>query len=152
VGFLLSCGASAGIALTHRWVARVLPGPRLIREPLAVSLAAQLGVLPILLWVFGSFPVVTPITNLFAAPAAEILGVWGFVAAIIAGWFPRLGPLLHQPTALLADWISTVARVGAAIPAELDVRATFALVAIGAAVASVACRRACEPVSDAEAR
>lgn len=152
VGFLLSCGASAGIALTHRWFARMIPGPRLIREPLAVSLAAQLGVLPILLWVFGSFPVVTPLANLLAAPAAELLGVWGFVAAIIAGWFPSVGPLLQQPTGLLANWISGVARVGAAIPIELDVRAMFALVAVGAAIASVACRRArqeCAPAPEA---
>lgn len=142
VGFLLSCGASAGIALTHRWFASVLPGPRFVREPLAVSLAAQLGVLPILLWVFGSFPAVTPLANLVAAPAAEFLGVWGFVAAIIAGWVPRFGPLLHQPTEFLTSWISTVARLGAGVPAQLDVRATFALVGIGAAIASVACRRA----------
>jgi competence protein ComEC len=152
VGFLLSCGASAGIALAHGFFARVIPGPRFVREPLAVSLAAQLGVLPILLWVFGSFPVITPLANLLAAPAAEFLGVWGFVAAIIAGWVPRLGPLLHQPTAFLADWISTVARIGAGVPAHLDVRATFALVAVAAGIASVACRRARDAIPDTEAR
>ena len=49
VAFALSCGASAGIALfSSRFTAR-LPGPRWVREPLAVSIAAQIGVSPILL-------------------------------------------------------------------------------------------------------
>ena len=85
-----------------------------MREPLAVSLAAQLGVLPVLLATFGSFPLVTPIANVFAAPAAELVGVYGFLAAAIASVVPALGPLVQAPTALLVTWISTVARVGAA--------------------------------------
>ena len=56
-------------------------GPRVVREPLAVSLAAQLGVMPVLLLAFGSFPLVTPLSNLVAAPAAEVLGVYGLVAS-----------------------------------------------------------------------
>ena len=91
-------------------IARRLPGPRVIREPLAVSLAAQLGVLPILLVVFGDVPLVTPVTNLLAAPAAEAPGVYGLVASAVAGVCAPLGPLVQQPTALLVGWITTVAR------------------------------------------
>jgi hypothetical protein len=54
VAFALSCGASASIALLSRPVGARLPGPRWVREPLAVSIAAQLGVLPVLLWVFDT--------------------------------------------------------------------------------------------------
>jgi competence protein ComEC len=142
VGFLLSCGASAGIALVAPGLARRLPGPALIREPLAVSLAAQLGVLPVLLLVFDEVPLVTPVANLFAAPAAEILGTYGFVASAIAGIEPRLGALLHQPTTLLVRWVSGVAHVGASFPVRLDRRSTLACVTIGATIASIACLRA----------
>jgi len=142
VAFALSCGASAGIAFFARPIRARLPGPRSVREPLAVSIGAQVGVLPVLLWVFGTFPLITPISNLAAAPAAELLGVYGFCAAAVAGVAPKLGPLVQQPTALLVMWITAVARVGSAIPFAIDTRSAIGLAAVVAAGASVACLRA----------
>ena len=95
-----------------------------------------------LLWVFGTFPLITPIANLAAAPAAELLGVYGFFAAAVAGVAPTLGPLVQQPTALLVTWITAVARAGAAIPFAIDTRGALGLAALVAAGASVACLRA----------
>ena len=148
VAFALSCGASAGIAFFSRPIGARLPGPRFVREPLAVSIGAQLGVLPVLLWVFGTFPLVTPVANLAAAPAAEVLGVYGFFAAAVAGVAPRLGPLVQQPTAALVTWITVVARACAAVPFRLDGRGAVGLTALVAAGASVACLRARRAVPD----
>jgi len=148
VAFALSCGASAGIAVLSIPVGARLPGPRWLREPLAVSIAAQIGVLPVLLIVFGSFPLVTPLTNLVAAPAAELLGVYGCFASVASGVAPRLGPLLQQPTALLVGWITAVARAGAAVPFALDRRGALAAVGVVASGASVACLRVRRGVSD----
>jgi len=141
VAFALSCGASAGIAVLSRPIGARLPGPRWVREPLAVSIGAQLGVLPVLLWVFGRFPLITPVANMVAAPAAELLGVYGFFASAVGGLAPALGPLLQQPTALLVAWITTVARACAAVPFALDGRGALGLLSILAAGASVACIR-----------
>ena len=139
VAFALSCGASAGIAVFSRPIGARLPGPRVLREPLGVSIGAQLGVLPVLLCVFGTFPLVTPLSNLAAAPAAQVLGVYGFFASAVSGIVPQLGPLLQQPSALLVTWITTVARVGAAVPFRLDRRGALGVAALVAAGASVAC-------------
>jgi competence protein ComEC len=152
VGFALSCGASAGIAVLARPVGARLPGPRFLREPFAVSIAAQLGVLPVLLWVFGTFPLITPVSNLAAAPAAELLGVYGFFASAVSGVVPRLGPLLQQPSALLVTWITGVARAGAAVPIAIDGRGVLGLASLLAAGASVACLRARRAVPDSAAR
>ncbi len=148
VAFALSCGASAGIALLARPIDSRLPGPRFLREPLGVSIGAQVGVLPVLLWVFGTFPLITPVSNLVAAPAAELLGVYGFFASAVAGVAPRLGPLLQQPTSVLVTWITVVARAGAAVPLEIDGRGALGVVSLLAAGASVACLRARRAVSD----
>jgi competence protein ComEC len=137
VGFALSCGASAGIAFVSPVFARRLPGPRFVREPLAVSLAAQLGVLPVLLAVFGTVPVVTPVTNLVAAPAAEGIGIYGFVACGVTVMVPVLGPLVHVPTTLLVSWVSMVARLGAAVPVQLDRRGMSLVAALVAAIGAV---------------
>ncbi len=108
--------------------------------------------LPVLLWAFGTFPLITPIANLAAAPAAEVLGVYGFFASAVGGLVPRLGPLLQQPTGLLVAWITGVARAGAAVPFRIDGRGALGLASLLAAGASVACLRARRAVPDPPAR
>jgi competence protein ComEC len=137
VAFLLSCGASAGIALFSGPIRARLPGPAWLRDPLAVSLAAQVGVTPVLLATFGTVPVVTPLANLLAAPAAEAVGVYGMLASAIGGIVPALAPVLQQPTAILIAWITAVARAGAAIGLDLDRRGCLAALAVGCAIAAV---------------
>jgi competence protein ComEC len=137
VAFLLSCGASAGIAVFSGPIRARLRGPSWLRDPLAVSLAAQIGVTPVLLATFGSVPVVTPLANLLAAPAAEAVGVYGMLASAVGGVVPALAPVLQQPTAVLIAWITAVARAGSAIGLDLDRRGALLALAIGCAVAAV---------------
>jgi competence protein ComEC len=138
IGFWLSCGASAGIALLAAPLRARLPGPSWIRDPLAVSLGAQVGVTPVLLATFGTVPVVTPLANLLAAPAAEAVGVYGMLASAVGGLAPPLAPLLQQPTAALVIWISAVARAGAWVGLSLDRRSAWLVLA---GLASAACLR-----------
>ena len=132
VAFLLSCGASAGIAVLSGPIRGRLPGPAWLRDPLAVSLAAQVGVTPVLLATFGTVPVVTPLANLLAAPAAEAVGVYGMLASAVGGVVPALAPVLQQPSAVLIAWITAVARAGAAIGLDLDRRGALLALAVGA--------------------
>jgi competence protein ComEC len=138
VGFALSCGASAGIALLSAPLRTRLRGPAWVRDPLAVSLAAQAGVTPVLLATFGTVPLVTPVANLLAAPAAEAVGVYGMLASAAGGIAPPLAPLLQQPTAALIAWISAVARAGASVGVALDRRSAGPALA---GLASAACLR-----------
>ena len=130
LGFGLSCGASAGILLLAGPLARHLPGPGLLREPLAVTAAAQVGVAPIALPAFGQLPLAALPANLAAAPAAAALSLWGLGSGLAggvlgggAGW-PDGGPveLLQAPTAMLAGWIRAVAHVAARYPVMIDAR------------------------------
>ena len=131
VAFLLSCGASAGIAVLSGPIRARLPGPAWLRDPLSVSFAAQVGVTPVLLATFGTVPVVTPFANLLAAPAAEAVGVYGMLASAVGGVVPALAPVLQQPSAILIAWITAVARAGAAIGLDLDRRGALLALAIG---------------------
>lgn len=124
LGFGLSGAASAGILLLAAPISRLLPGPTLVREALAVTTAAQIGVAPIALPAFGELPLVALPANLLAAPAAAALSLWGLGAGVVTGLLEGpaggagAGPLalLQIPTALLAGWIRTVARLAAASP------------------------------------
>ena len=150
IAFLLSCGASAGIAVLSTPIRGRLPGPAWLRDPLAVSLAAQVGVTPVLLATFGTVPIVTPLANLLAAPAAEAVGVYGMLASAVGGVVPALAPVLQQPTAALIAWITAVARAGAAIGLDLDRRGALLALATGCAITAALViarrRRLPEPV------
>jgi competence protein ComEC len=138
IGFWLSCAASAGIVALSTPLRARLRGPGWFRDPLAVSCAAQVGVTPVLLATFGSVPVVTPVANLLAAPAAEAVGVYGALASAVGGIAPPLAPVLQQPTAIAIAWISAVAHAGASVGVSLDRRSAWLALA---GIASAACLR-----------
>jgi len=147
-------GASAGIVCGAPALDRRLPGPAPLRSALAVSLAAQAGVAPVLIVVTGSVPVVTPLANLVVAPAAELLGTAGLALALIAGFIPIVGsvarPLVEMPLA----WVEGVARLGANVPVTLGPGAAAGLGAAAVVVrgASVACRRGSRAVPGSPTR
>ena len=117
LGFLLSVGACAGIAVLSAPIAARLPGPRPVAEALGVTLAAQVGVLPVLVPVFGGLPVAALPANLLGAPVAGPLMMWGMGAGLVAGWTGETAArVLHLPTNVLIGWIAGVAKWGAAAP------------------------------------
>lgn len=148
VAFRLSCAASGGILLWSAPLARRLPGPRVVREPLATTAAAQLGVAPVLLPAFGSLPLVALPANLLAAPAAGPLTVWGMVAGIVSSLVGELSPevaeLVQVPTRLLAGYVRGVAALAARVPIAVDARQAVlvgGLLALGAGVLAFSGRR-----------
>jgi len=114
VGFTLSVMASVGIALWSTRLANRLPGPRWVREPLALTLSAQAAVAPILVTTFGSMPVVSVPANMAAGPVSGPLMVWGLVVGPVAGLMPAgLATVVHVPTRVLAGYVAGVARIAA---------------------------------------
>jgi competence protein ComEC len=136
VGFLLSCGASVGIALLARPIADRLRGPAWLREVLGVTAAAQLGVAPVLIPVFGSMPLVALPANLVAVPLAAPLTMWGLIAGVAGGavrpYAPGVPRLLELPTAALLHALIAIADVASSVPVAVDGRAACGLAALGA--------------------
>ncbi|MCP3913403.1 MAG: ComEC/Rec2 family competence protein [Actinomycetia bacterium] len=112
VGFQLSVAASVGIlALAGPIVARI-PGPRWFAEAGGVTVAAQVGVLPIQLAVFGGLPLASLPANIAAVPVAGPVMVWGLTAGLVAGVVGGgMADLIHLPTGLAVDWLLGVAEV-----------------------------------------
>jgi competence protein ComEC len=115
VGLHLSAAATAGIILwTCRLERRATWLPGLVRLPLAVTLAAQAAVAPLLLGIFGEVSVVAPVTNLLAAAAVPPATIAGFLAALVSPLWPSLGSLVLALGEPFAGWILLVGRVGSA--------------------------------------
>lgn len=141
LGFWLSVGATFGIATLSAPLARRIPGARVVREALGVAIAAQVGVLPVLLVSGAGLPWVAPAANLLAVPAAEPISVVALpVAFVAADAGPLSAPLLLVVTVLLS-WVRLVARL--AHHAPLVVGALALVLAAGVTVVerAVASRR-----------
>jgi competence protein ComEC len=146
VGFQLSTAAAAAIVVLAGPLATVLPGPMLIREPLAVTTAAQLGVAPVLLLTFGPLPVASLPANLLAVPAAGPLMMWGLTGGMVAGVVPDgVATAIHLPTRLLLGWLASVAQRAARLPLGELRGGQVLVVAAGLALALVARRSGRSP-------
>lgn len=107
VGFALSVAATVGVM----WGAGRFPfEPKAVATVVGASLSAQVAVAPILLAVFGSMPLLSPLANLVAAPLVAAATAVGGVGAL-AGIRP-----LVWAGALLADVVLFVAEVASPWP------------------------------------
>ena len=88
VSFQLSVGASAGILLFYRpilhWMSPFRKLPKWVKEGIALSSAAQLLTIPIMLYDFHRFPVYFIFANLFVTPFLEWVIIAGLLAAVIS--------------------------------------------------------------------
>ena len=128
IGLHLSVAATAGIVLWAPRLARALrslPGP--VALPLAVTAAAQVAVLPVLVAAFGQISLVAPVANLLVAAAvvpATALGLVGGTIGIVA---PGLGELALRAAQPFASWILAIG--------ELCARPSWATAAVDPSVA-----------------
>jgi len=147
VGFGLSCAATAGIALFAEPISRRLRGPTLVGEALAVTLAAQIGVAPIMIPVFGSMPLASLPANVIAAPLMAPITIGGLVAGIGGGLVAPVAPgaarALVVPVTVLVRALEGAAVGCARIPFELGgvAAALAAAGGLGAAGGRLAWRR-----------
>ncbi len=118
VGFWLSVGATAGVALLGTALVPYIPGPRWLAVPAAVTIGAQCGVAPVSLLVFGTLPLVSLPANLLAVPVAGFVMLYGLPAGLVAGALGRvfggtLSAVVQMPSAIATRWVATVAALGA---------------------------------------
>ncbi len=121
VGFLLSCGACAGIVVGSRAITGWLRGPAWFREALGVTAAAQIGVAPVILTTFGTLPLVALPANLLAAPFVGPLTVWGLIASVVGSVLGRgAAQWLQLPTLTMLRAVEAIARGAARVPLAVD--------------------------------
>lgn len=135
VAFQLSVAASFGIAVLGPPIVSMLRGPRWWRDAVGVTVAAQLGVAPVIVPRFGGLPVVSLVANVLTVPVAGLVTTWGLPAGVVAGLAgPGVARAVHLPTEWLIGWVAGVARVSATIPAGELRAAGLLLVVLGLAL------------------
>ena len=96
VGFQLSALATAGLILFAASIERRLDGwPGWLREPIALTLAAQLTTLPVVVGSFGRLSLVAPVANVAVVPLVPLVMLTCAIAAPLGALTSALhiGPL-----------------------------------------------------------
>ncbi len=114
IGFQLSFGAAAGLIWLLPRITQFLSSylPLWLSEAAAVTIAAQLPVLPLLVSSFHQLPLVSLISNVVLTPVLEccvLLTMAGLAADIVCGWggmFIAAAGFLLQQLLVQADFLA----------------------------------------------
>jgi len=120
IGFWMSSLATLGLVFVTPLLKQHLRGPSWCIDPLATTLGAQVGVLPVSLLLFSSAPAISLVTNLLAVPVAGAVMLLGLPVAWLCGLLISLCgsvvlPLCEVmmfPVQCATQWVWWVAVVG----------------------------------------
>lgn len=117
-GFQLSFIATLGLILGSpiiesklKWIHNTLA-----RELVSATLAAQISVLPLLLYQNGLFSLISLPANLLVLPIVPFAMLATFVAGVAGFIVPMLAPFIALPAYILLSYTVLVVEVGAALP------------------------------------
>jgi competence protein ComEC len=153
VGLHLSVAATAGIVVFSGHIRRALDGlPNFVSLALAVTLAAQFAVAPLLIGTFGELSLVAPLGNLLAIPMVAPATVLGLMAAVTGALVPPVGLLCARVAEPFVTWVLAVGRTtGSWSWASLEVPKAWAWplwgLVIAAALVSLGTLRPARPPS-----
>ena len=117
VGFQLSfAGTAAIILLTPSIERRLRFMPKVLREPFAVTCAAQVGTLPMMATDFHVLSPVAPLANALVIPILPALISAGLALGVLAA-VPELARLTAIPITGLLAYLEQVAYIFARVPA-----------------------------------
>lgn len=109
IGFILSFVSTGSIMLFEKRVSRLFKKlPEFLREGLTTSIAAQIGVAPILFVTFGQFNLLSPIINMLVLWTIPYIMILGVVGGVIGIFIPIIGRVILYISYPLTWWFTSV--------------------------------------------
>ncbi len=118
IGFQLSFLAVLGLIFYANWWSRLLkfiPNKFKIREMIAMTLAAQVFVWPIIVYYFHIVSVISPLANILVVPFLPLVLILA-IGLCFFGWLPLLANLFSWPLFLVLNFITRVTGYLAGVP------------------------------------
>lgn len=117
ISFQLSFGATAGLLYLSPYVQRKFSFlPKWLAANLALTIAAQLSVLPFLAWYFNTLSLSALISNLVAVPIVEYIIIFGLLGAVIGMLIPFVQNIFFVLCSLSLGLVYNITSAVAAIP------------------------------------
>lgn len=112
LGFVLSFVSTASLMLFEKRIAPYFEKvPAILREGLTTSLAAQIGVAPILFLTFGQFNIFSPVINAFILWTVPLITMIGFIGGSIGLIWYDLGKVILYFAYPFTSWFIWIVRV-----------------------------------------
>ncbi|HHW49577.1 MAG TPA: DNA internalization-related competence protein ComEC/Rec2 [Clostridiaceae bacterium] len=119
IGFQLSFAATISLVLFYKNIKNILSPrfiPKGVTDVLSVTLAAQIGVLPITLYYFNKFSLVSIISNLLVAPVIEAITILGSIMAIIGQVSIMMSRLIGYVNCAFLSFVLFISKITASLP------------------------------------
>jgi len=119
IGFQLSFGATLSLILFYKNISeklnfRYLPG--IIKNVLAATLAAQIGVIPISALYFNKISLISLLSNLFVVPIVEVITIIGMIMVVVCQLSPFVSEMIGLVNTAFLSFILMVAKLSSQIP------------------------------------
>lgn len=114
LSFVATLGLIFGVPITERWFSWVRSA--FMREIVSSTVAAQIAVLPLLLYQNGLFSVVALPANVLVLPLVPLTMLFSAVAAGAGFLLPALAPVFSFPAYLLLSYITGIVENAANLP------------------------------------
>ena len=116
VGFFMSVGATCGLCIGAAPLAKLVSRPKWLAQLIGATVAAQLGVMPVVILIFGLPSVTGIIANVLAVPIAGLVMLVGlpmslFAATISNLGLDQIGDLMMLPIQVGVRWVWWVAEI-----------------------------------------
>jgi competence protein ComEC len=116
VGFFMSVGATCGLCIGAAPLAQIIRRPKWLAQLIGATVAAQLGVMPVVILIFGLPSVTGIIANVLAVPIAGLVMLVGlpvslFSALISNFGLGEIGDLVMLPIQVGVRWVWWVAEI-----------------------------------------
>ncbi|MEI7741434.1 MAG: ComEC/Rec2 family competence protein [bacterium] len=118
LGFLLSVSATAGLMFLSGGIEekiKFIPEFGALRSSVALTLSALISTLPIIALTLGQVQLISPFSNLLAAPLVTIIFALGIVFCLTS-WLPMIPVLLAPILSFFLDLLGFVAALFASVP------------------------------------
>ena len=127
ISFQLSFGATAGLLYLAPPLRESLRKklPVFVADSLAVTIGAQLSVLPIIAWYFNVLSLSSLLANLVIAPIVEWIIVAGLLAGLLASLLPLAGKVVFLLASVVLGLVYELSRWVAALPGSQIYMPTF---------------------------
>ncbi len=112
IGIILSFVSTASLMIFEKRIRAMMPKiPSILKESLSTSLAAQIGVAPVLFLTFGRFSLLSPVINALVLWIVPVVMVIGAAAGTIGLVFEPLGRILLYLTYPMLWWFTRIVQI-----------------------------------------
>ena len=116
VGFFMSVGATCGLCIGAAPLAKLVSRPKWLAQLIGATVAAQLGVMPVVILIFGVPSVTGIIANVLAVPSAGLVMLVGLPISLFSATISNLGlgeisNLMMLPIQVGVRWVWWIAEI-----------------------------------------